>query len=113
METKKLFALVIIASIFEIVALTFLTRYATMTTHYLDLVPAVLIYALVVPYVLLHLVEAVGMGFANFIWNICTTILAIIVGYYYFNEKIDKLHIISLFLGILSLILLAIAHYSN
>lgn len=113
MDTKKLFALVIIASIFEIVALTFLTRYVKMTKHYLDLIPVILIYGMIVPYVLLHLVEAVGMGFANFIWNICTTIFAIVVGYYYFNEKIDKLHIISLILGISSLILLSIAHYTS
>ena len=32
-------------------------------------IPVILIYGMIVPYVLLHLVDAVGMGFANFIWK--------------------------------------------
>jgi multidrug transporter EmrE-like cation transporter len=50
-----------------------------------------------------------GIGIVNFLWNIITTVCMIIIGYYLFNEKVNHLHLISLLLGIASIILLYFA----
>ncbi len=51
-----------------------------------------------------------GIGTVNFMWNVITTVSMIVIGHYLFRDKITHLHVISLMLGVSSLILLYIAN---
>jgi multidrug transporter EmrE-like cation transporter len=50
-----------------------------------------------------------GIGTVNLLWNIITTVSMIVIGYLLFNEKVNHLHIISLLLGLGSIVILYFA----
>ena len=93
----------------ETLALTSLTKYSK-NNKSIYLVIGMLIYGIVIPTVIVKSLNFEGIGTVNFIWNIITTISMIIIGYQMFNEKINRLHVISLFLGIAALISLYFAN---
>ena len=64
------------------------------------------IYAFI-PFILIKLVSYEGIGIINMIWNICSTTLVIIIGYYIFNEKINNLQYFGIALGLVSIFLLS------
>ena len=93
----------------ETIALTSLTKY-TKNNKSIYLIIGMLIYGIVIPTVIVKSLNFEGIGTVNFIWNIITTVSMIVVGYYMFNQNVNKLHMISLLLGIASLILLYFAN---
>ena len=47
-----------------------------------------------------------GIGITNILWNIISSIIVLLFGISYFNEKINKIQIIGIVFGILSLYLI-------
>lgn len=92
----------------ETIAMTSLTKYSKSYNPYY-LIAGSVIYGIVIPYLLLSSLNLAGIGTVNLLWNIITTVSMIIIGYYIFNEKVNHLHIISLLLGVGSVIILYFA----
>lgn len=92
----------------ETFAMTMLTKYAK-DGKPLFLLTSVLLYGLIIPFFILKSLNFDGIGTVNLMWNIITTVSMIIVGYYFFGEKITHMHLLSLLLGISSVVLLFMA----
>jgi multidrug transporter EmrE-like cation transporter len=92
----------------ETLAMTALTKYYKSYKIYY-LISGIALYGIVIPYMILYSLHFSGIGTVNFLWNIITTVSMIIIGYYLFNEKINHLHLISLLLGISSIVILYFA----
>ena len=97
-----LITLLIVADSF---ALTGITYYKT-HKHLLYILGPIVLYGLLTPYLLIKILDYEQIGTINFIWNVASTIIMIIVSYYLFNEKINRLKLISFIMGITSLVLL-------
>ena len=93
----------------ETLALTSLTKYSK-NKKSIYLMVGMLIYGIVIPTIIVQSLNFEGIGTVNFIWNIITTVSMIVVGYHMFNEKLNRLHMISLLLAIAALISL---YYAN
>ena len=102
--------------IIDVLALTGITSFKKLEKdehRYKYLITSCILYGIFVPLTLIKLLEYENIGTLNFIWNIFSTIIMISIGYYYFNEKIDKLKILAFMLGLTSLILLYISNNNN
>jgi multidrug transporter EmrE-like cation transporter len=97
----------------EIVAMTSLQQYVKKNFDLKYLLVGIVIYGVIIPYMIVKTLNYDGIGTVNLMWNIITTVAMIIIGYYLFNEKITNLHIISLMLGIASIVLLHMAGDDN
>jgi len=100
------FALVIAG--FESVAMTYITQYSK-TFNVLHIVIGCLIYGLLIPFFLVKGLAFSGIGTANLMWNIVSTVVMIMIGYYLFGEKVNHLHLLSLMFGIGAIVLLYFA----
>jgi multidrug transporter EmrE-like cation transporter len=107
---KNVVALTFILASSEIIAMTFLQKYVKENFEKKYLYFGVFIYGVIIPYMIIKTLNYDGIGTVNLMWNIITTVGMIVIGYYLFNEKISKLHIISLMLGIASIVLLYMAN---
>jgi len=67
---------------------------------------------ILIPFILIKLVKYEGIGILNMVWNICSTTLVIILGYYIFNEKINNIQYFGIGLGMLSIVLLSLNNHS-
>jgi multidrug transporter EmrE-like cation transporter len=47
-----------------------------------------------------------GIGITNILWNIVSSIIVLLFGVSYFNEKINKIQVIGIVFGIISLYLI-------
>lgn len=92
----------------ETIAMTTITKYSKLAApHYM--IVAMLIYGLVLPFTILKTLSLAGIGTVNFMWNIITTVSMIVIGHYYFGDRMTHLHLISLLLGVGSMIILFMA----
>lgn len=55
---------------------------------------------------LFALKNGVGLGRGAIIFSLCSEMLALIVGFWYFHEQVSVIQMIGIFLGVLSLILI-------
>jgi len=62
-----------------------------------------------IPWILIQLVKLEGIAITNVYWNIASTMLVILLGYFVFKEKINSVQYIGVGLGILSIALLTLA----
>ncbi len=92
----------------ETLAMSALTQYAK-SQNLVYMAVGALIYGLVIPFTITQSVTFAGIGTVNFMWNIITTVSMIVIGHFWFGDKISHLHIISLLLGIGSLTVLYLA----
>ena len=97
---------------FETISMTVLTQYAK-DQNILYLFLGVFIYGLIIPYLIIISLKFDGIGTVNFLWNIITTVSMIVIGYYIFGDTVNHLHLISLFLGVSSIIVLFFADKKN
>lgn len=96
-----LLLLVILLMTFEAVAMTLLTAYVRdRDRRRWKLILGVVLYGLMIPLFLLYGLRYTGIAVLNLLWNICTTIVMIAIGYYLFHEHLNHLHLISLFLAL-------------
>ena len=95
----------------ETIAMTAITKYSK-TNNKLFMLFGFLIYGFIIPFVVLKTLTYSGIGTVNFMWNIITTVSMIIIGHFYFGDKMSNLHLISLMLGIASITVLYIAERS-
>ncbi len=105
---KNVFTLTLLLAGFEIIAMTLLQK-EQLQSNKSYLIIAMAIYGLIIPIIILKTLNYNGIGTVNLMWNILTTVSMVIIGYYYFNEKINHLHVLSLMFGIASIILLYVA----
>ena len=92
----------------ETIAMTAITKYSK-GHNKLFMILGLFIYGLVIPFVVFKTLTFAGIGTVNFMWNIITTVSMIIIGHFYFGDKMSNLHLISLLLGIASITVLYIA----
>ena len=62
-----------------------------------------------IPWILIELVRLEGIAITNVYWNIASTMLVILLGYFVFKEKINSVQYIGVGFGILSIALLTLA----
>ena len=62
-----------------------------------------------IPWILIQLVKLEGIAITNVYWNIASTMLVILLGYFVFKEKINSVQYIGVGFGILSIALLTLA----
>lgn len=93
----------------ETFALTLLTMYSRQSSP-VYLIGAIVAYGGLIPYTILKTLDFEGIGTVNFLWNIITTVSMVLVSYYYFNDTVSNLHIISLMLGVASIVLINVAN---
>ena len=62
-----------------------------------------------IPWILIQLVKLEGIAITNVYWNIASTMLVILLGYFVFKEKINSVQYIGVGLGLLSIALLTLA----
>ena len=62
-----------------------------------------------IPLILIQLVKLEGIAITNVYWNIASTMLVILLGYFVFKEKINSVQYIGVGFGILSIALLTLA----
>lgn len=105
---SQLVAYTIALALSESIAMTALTKYSkSYNTYYL--IAGIVLYGIVIPYMIITSLNYSGIGTVNLLWNIITTVSMIVIGYYMFNEKVNHLHIVSLLLGVGSIIILYFA----
>lgn len=105
---SQLFAYTFALALSETVAMTALTKYSKLSNKYY-LILGMALYGLLIPYMIIISLNYSGIGTVNLLWNIITTVSMIIIGYYIFKEKVNHLHLLSLLLGIASIIILYLA----
>ena len=53
------------------------------------------------------------MGIVNNLWNVCSSIFIVIVGYLFFSEKLSTVQIIGVVFGVMGMALMGIDGYMN
>jgi multidrug transporter EmrE-like cation transporter len=105
---SQLVAYTIALALGETIAMTALTKYSkSYNINYL--IAGIALYGILIPYMIISSLNFSGIGTVNLLWNIITTVSMIVIGYYLFNEKVNHLHIVSLLLGIGSIVILYFA----
>lgn len=105
---SQLFAYTLALAFSETIAMTSLTKY-TKSYNIYHLLTGIILYGIVIPYMIIISLNFSGIGTVNLLWNIITTVSMIIIGYCLFNEKVNHLHIVSLLLGLGSIVILYFA----
>ena len=107
-ETVSLVLFAILIASIESVGMTTLTYYSkSFQIH--NLILGILIYGLCIPFLVVKSLSYAGIGTVNLLWNIISTVSMIVIGYYFFNEKVNHLHLFSLFFGVAAIVLLYFA----
>jgi multidrug transporter EmrE-like cation transporter len=73
-----------------------------------NIIKASIIYAVVVVPLLAWAVRYEGIGIANFMWNILSTLLGFFIGIYLYKEKVRNLQLIGVLISCLGLSLILI-----
>ena len=105
---SQLLAYTLALGLSETAAMTALTKYSKSYNNYY-LIAGMVLYGIVIPYMIIASLNFSGIGTVNLLWNILTTVSMIVIGYYMFNEKVNNLHIVSLLLGLGSIVILYFA----
>ena len=95
----------------ETIAMTAITKYSK-NKNILFMLLGLVIYGIIIPFAVLKTLTFAGIGTVNFMWNIITTVSMIIIGHFFFGDKMSHLHLISLMLVIASITVLYIAEKS-
>jgi len=98
--------LLLIISIIECSAWFFLKKnYLTNNKTYLLLY---LMLYMIIPFFLIKTLKYEGIGITNMLWNIASTTLVLLIGYFIFKEHINHYQYIGIGLGILAIVLLSL-----
>lgn len=90
--------------LFEIVADIFAKEYA-LKGHWFLWLSAILAYIVANVFWLWSIRTGSGLARGAIIFSVGSAILAIIIGFYFYSESVNKIQIIGMVLGVLSLIL--------
>jgi len=105
---SQLLIYTLVLALSETVAMTALTKYSRSANMYY-LITGIVLYGIITPYMIIASLNYSGIGTVNLLWNITTTVSMIFIGYYFFNEKVNHLHLVSLLLGVGSIFILYMA----
>lgn len=64
----------------------------------------------IIPFLLIKTLKYEGIGVTNMLWNIASTILVLLIGYFVFKEHINHYQYFGIGLGILSILLLTLSN---
>jgi multidrug transporter EmrE-like cation transporter len=93
-----------IASLVEVPALTLLRMGGIVNISL-----ASIIFALGVVPVLSIALQYEGIGLVNFLWNILSTIIMLVIGIFFFKEKVSVLQLIGVLLSLLGMSLVVVS----
>ena len=105
----NVFFLIIILIIFESIGLYYITYY-NKHRYILYYIIGCLIYGIIFPYLILRALKYKGIATVNFIGNILSTIIMILIGYYFFKEKMNYIKILGFIIGFISIMII---YYSD
>lgn len=91
--------------LFEIIADVFAKEYALKGNWYFW-ISAILAYVIANAFWLWSIRSGSGLARGAIIFSVCSAILAIIIGLYFYGEETNKIQIAGMFVGALSLILI-------
>ena len=60
----------------------------------------------ILPFLLLRTLKYEGIGITNMLWNIASTTLVLIIGYFIFKEHVNHWQYLGIGLGLISIVLL-------
>jgi len=101
----NLLIFVIILVIFESCAMTSITYYSR-GNHIIYFIIGCILYGIAVPYLILQAIKYDSVGTMNFLWNIFSTIIMVVVSYYLFNDNINYMKFFGFIIGLFSIILI-------
>jgi len=61
-----------------------------------------------IPFLLIQTLKYEGIGITNMLWNIASTTLVLLIGYFIFKEHINHYQYLGIGLGILAIVLLSL-----
>lgn len=91
--------------LFELVADIFAKEYS-LKSHWYFFIGAILAYVLANVFWLFAIKNGSGLARGATIFSVVSALLAIIIGFYFYGEQINKIQIIGMILGTISLILI-------
>ncbi len=62
----------------------------------------------IIPFLLIRTLKYEGIGVTNMLWNIASTTLVLLIGYFIFNEHINHYQYFGIGFGILAILLLTL-----
>lgn len=102
MTWAYVFFFMVVIVLFEAYALYSIQRYA-ISKQPRDAIVCCLIYGLLVPFLLYRLLSYKGVGIANFIWNVFSTIIGFLIGVLLFQERVENLQWLGVALAMVAL----------
>lgn len=96
-------SLLIFLTMSELIALYYLKKYNVDKNIYYFIIGAIMY--IIIAYLISLLFSYESIGVANYSWNILTTISAFIIGYMFFNEKINIMQSIGIIFGAIGIFL--------
>jgi len=87
----------------QVIAMTALTKYS-LNLNIKYLIIGMISYGIVTPYLIINSLRFKGIGTIDSMVNVITTISMVVIGYFIFNNKVNKLHIFSIFLATAAII---------
>ena len=100
--------LISVIVLLDIIAWWFLKKYH-LTKRSFFLYIAIIIYALL-PLMIIKILKYEGIGTTNMIWNIFSTTIVLLMGYFLFNETLTHYQFLGVMFGILAIVLLCLGH---
>lgn len=67
----------------------------------------------IISFMLSYLFGFEKMGIVNNLWNVCSSIFIVIVGYLFFKEKLSTIQIIGIIFGVFGMTLMGVDGYMN
>lgn len=97
-----LIALILVLTLVETMGMSILTSHAVEEKSLWKLFAVVILYGVMVPGILLLALSHSGIGVINLMWNICTTMAMLLIGFTVFHERLNRYHLLSFVLAILA-----------
>ncbi len=91
--------------LFELVADVFAKEYS-LKNHWYFFLGAILAYVIANAFWLIAIKNGSGLARGATIFSVVSALLAIIIGFYFYSEQINKIQIVGMILGSISLILI-------
>lgn len=104
----KVLGIISLIVILDIIAWWLLKKYH-LTKQNCYLYMAIVIYAMM-PLLIIKVLKYEGIGSTNMIWNIFSTTIVLLMGYFLFNESLTHYQFLGVMFGILAIVLLCLGN---
>lgn len=104
----KVLGIISLIVILDIIAWWLLKKYhLTKQNSYLYM--AIVVYAMM-PLLIVKVLKYEGIGTTNMVWNIFSTTIVLLMGYFLFNETLTHYQFLGVMFGILAIVLLCLGN---